>query len=467
MLDSQTTLVIATTLFLVLPLIKWLVLPRHSNWDVDMWCLGGLMAGVGIVLLGLRAQVPTFVSFHLANTLILGCFVCSVQSLRITWGRAWTAWGWTGRMLAAFLFYSALYAWTSDEWRGVLYRFALGLMGLYTATWAWRLSRRMQSLSAAIIGVAHSVAGLALVAHSLWTAGHTADPSPFSNTWDASVLSLVVLLMTAMTSLSYVGMVLDLAARDQLQAQQDQQTALQTQLLDTQLSNLERRGRMAMVSGTLAHELNQPLTAASMNAQVAQRYGTMPLLPGPILLDLLDKIEAGVHRTTHILNRIRQENEQTAQHLERVNLQQVLDDALAQMAPEIQQLGVLVTHPRSAQPVWCLGDELGLSQVVVNLLRNAIQAMAKQPERRLWVACGTDQAQAQITVRDSGPGMTAQGLAHWGEAFQTTQPEGMGLGLVISRDIVSRHQGQLLISNHPQGGLQALVSLPLAEEATA
>lgn len=467
MLDSQTTLVIATSLFLVLPLIKWLVLPRHSSWDVDMWCLGGLMAGVGIVLLGLRAQVPTFVSFHLANTLILGCFVCSAQSLRITWGQAWTAWGWAGRMLAAFLFYSALYAWTSDEWRGVLYRFALGLMGLYTATWAWRLSRRIQSLSAAIIGLAHSVAGLALVTHSLWTAGHTADPSPFSNTWDASVLSLVVLLMTAMTSLSYKGMVLDLAARDQLQAQQEQQTALQTQLLDTQLSNLERRGRMAMVSGTLAHELNQPLTAASMNAELAQRYGALPTLPGPILLDLLDKIEAGVHRTTHILNRIRRENEQTAQHLERVDLQQVLDDALAQMAPEIQQLGVLVTHRRSAQPVWCVGDELGLSQVVVNLLRNAIQAMAKQPERRLWVACGTDQAQAQITVRDLGPGMTAQGLAHWGEAFQTTQPEGMGLGLVISRDIVSRHQGQLLISNHPQGGLQALVSLPLAMEAAA
>lgn len=465
MFNSQTTLLLATLLFLVLPVMKWLILPRQGRWAADMWCLGGLMAGVGIVLLGLRPKVPMWVSFHLANTLIIGCFVCSAQSLRMSLGEAWTVVGWTGRMLLALLFYSALYEWTSDAWRGVLYRFALGCLGMYTAFWAWRLSRHIHSVNAAFIAGAHLVVGLSLMAHSVWTAEHIVDPSPFSNTWDASVISLVVLLMTVVTHVCYVGLVLDQAASDKLQAQQAQQAALQTQLLDTQLTHLDRRGRMAIVSGSLAHELNQPLTAATMNAQMAERQWSIAQTTSPMLLTLLDQIETGIDRTVRILQRIRGENELVAQHHERVDLQAVLDRVLDQMAPECQRLAVTLIQERSPHPLWCLGDELGFSQVVTNLLRNALQAMSECPDRRLWVGCHAQQDQVMLVIRDSGPGMPADLIERWGKPFQSSRHEGMGLGLAISREIVTRHQGQLQLHNHPQGGLEAAVSIPLAAGA--
>lgn len=462
MFDSQTTLLLATALFLVLPMMKWLILPRQGSWAADMWCLGGLMAGVGIVLLGLRPKVPTVVSFHLANTLIIGCFVCSAQSLRMSLGQAWSAAGWTVRILLALLFYSALFEWASDAWRGVLFRFTLGVLGVYTAFWAWRLSRHIHSANAALIAGAHLVVGLSLMAHSVWTAGHIVDPSPFSNTWDASVISLVVLLMTVVTHVCYVGMVLDTAASDKLQAQQAQQAALQTQLLNTQLTHLDRHGRMAIVSGSLAHELNQPLTAATMNAQMAERQWAIAPAASPMLLSLLDQIEIGVERTVRILQRIRGENELVVQHHERVDLQAVLDRALEQMAPDCLRLSVQLMHKRSPRPLWCVGDGLGFSQVVINLLRNALQAMAKCPNRRLWLRCEAQNDRVLLVIRDAGPGMPDELIERWGQPFQSSRHEGMGLGLAISREIVTRHQGQLQLHNHPQGGLEVVLSMPAA-----
>jgi C4-dicarboxylate-specific signal transduction histidine kinase len=105
---------------------------------------------------------------------------------------------------------------------------------------------------------------------------------------------------------------------------------------------------------------------------------------------------------------------------------------------------------------------LGFSQVLINLLRNALQAMAECPDKRLWAACHSQQDQVFLVIRDSGPGMPADLIERWGQPFQSTRHEGMGLGLAISREIVTRHQGQLKLSNHPQGGLEVVLSLPVA-----
>lgn len=463
MLDSQTTLLLATLLFLILPLMQWLILPRNISRASDVWCLGGLMAGVGIVLQGLRSQVPMVVSFHLANTLIMGCFVCGAQSLRMNLGQGWSVLGWWARMALALLFYSVLYEWASDAWRGVLYRFALGCLSLYVTHWAWRMSRHARSFNAGALAVAYLVVGLALMTHSVVTAERMVDPSPFSNTWDPSLIALAVLMMTVVTYVCYVGIVLEKASQDKLQAQQARQAALQTQLLDTQLSHMDRRGRMAIVSGSLAHELNQPLTAALMGAQMAERQWTAKPTASPMLLTLLDQIEDAVGRTVRILQRIRGENELVAQHHERVDLQAVLDRALEQMAPECQRQQVTLIREPSPHPLWCVGDELGFSQVLINVLRNALQAMADSPDKRLWLGGCAQQDGVMLTIRDSGPGMPPEQIERWGQVFQSSRQEGMGLGLAISREIVERHRGQLQLRNHPQGGLEVVVWLPAAQ----
>jgi signal transduction histidine kinase len=462
MIDSQTTLILAIAMLLVTPVVVWLILPRQEHRAKEMWCLGSWMAGAGLVLIGFREMLPVPVTFHLANALILGFFVCNAQSFRMMLGVAWTPLAWWFRILWGLLFYSSLYAWAVPALRGGFLSLTAGGLGLYVATLAWRLYRHSASMNALGIACIHLVTGFALAVHSAWIFRGLMDPSPF--TWDASPIAMVVLLLSVLSAWCFVGMALEVAALERLQVQKTQQASRESHLLNQQLTQMDRQGQMAIVSGSLAHELNQPLTAATMNVQLAQRLWATQPVASPMLYELLDQIETGVGRAVRILQRIRQGHEGIEQHHERVELQALLERALKQMASDLERARVRVMREWSQPAIWCLGDELALSQVIVNLLRNAIQATQAQPEhaRQLWVCCAVHQGQAQWVVRDSGPGMSTQLLAQWGQPFESTRSDGLGLGLAISRAIVLRHQGQLELANSPQGGLQATVSLPLA-----
>lgn len=462
MIDSPTTLILAIAMLLVTPVVVWLILPRREHRAKEMWCLGSWMAGAGLVLIGFRAVLPVAVTFHLANTLILGFFVCNAQSFRMMLGAAWTPVGWWLRILSGLLFYSGLYEWTAPAQRGGLLSLTAGGLGVYAAALAWRLHRHSASMNALGIACIHLVTGIALAVHSAWIFQGLMDPSPF--TWNASPIAMVVLLLSVLSAWCYVGMALEVAALERLQAQRASQASRESELLNQQLTHMDRQGQMAIVSGSLAHELNQPLTAATMNAQLAQRLWATAPVASPMLFELLDQIETGVDRAVRILQRIRQGQKGVAEQYERVDLHALLERALHQMAADLERSHVRVMREWSQPAVWCLGDELGLSQVIINLLRNAIQAMEAQPElaRQLWVYCAVHQGQAQLVLRDSGPGMPAQLIAQWGQPFESTRSDGLGLGLAISREIVLRHRGQLLLANAPEGGLQATLCMPLA-----
>lgn len=463
MFDSYTTLFLVISPFIAIPLMLWLILPRQDSWAANMWGLGSLMAGIGVLLVGLSPLLPIVMSHHLANTLVLGCFVCSIQSLRMSLGKAWTVAGWSLRMLLALVFYSALYEWTTEALRITLLRFSLGVLGLQTAYWAWRLSQQLLSNNAAMIAAVEALIALTMIALTMIANGVLATEPFMGPNFSSLTIVLGTLFMAVMTNVFYVGMVMDRAAKHKILALQAQQAALQTQLLNTQLTHLDRRGRMAIVSGSLAHELNQPLTAATMNAQMAARLQAANTAT-PLLMNLLDQIEIGVQRTVQILQRIRNENDLVLQRQDRVDLLAVLDSAMDQMAPEFFRHSVELIENRPPHPLWCVGDELGFSQVLINVLRNALEAMSNSHNRRMWLHCELQNNRIQLAIRDSGPGMPQAMIDRWGQTFQSSRPEGMGLGLAISREIVTRHQGQLHLRNHPDGGLEVVLTLPSAQE---
>ncbi len=465
MLHSQTTLILAAVLFITLPLLVGLLLQSTAKPSVAWWCAGGVLAGTGLVFMGLRPWLPLGVTFHLANTCLLGSFVLWSQSLRSQMDRSWP-WHWVALwLLLCAAFYSVLMAYFSPSDRGFYMRLALGCLSLYTAYQAWRLSRQVRSRNAAIIAVNYVVLGLMLVVQGLLTARSISVPSPFSNTWDASLLALTALLTALIAHVGYVGMVLDMAANERITAQLAAQGARQTRLLDLALQRSDRRGRMGILSGSLAHELNQPLTAALMSAQLAQRRWAADARPDAAFLKLLDQVDAGVGRTVSILQRIREGVQHDVQCLQTLDLQQVLDQSLALMAPDMEHAGVCLTQQREPGPVLCQGDDVALSQVLVNVLRNAVQAMAQQRERRLWVTLQAFQGQAMVRVRDSGPGLAKSWSCAWSQPLPSTKPDGLGMGLMISWDIMQRHHGDLQLHNHPLGGAEAVLSLPLVQES--
>lgn len=465
MLHSQTTLILAAMLFLLLPVVVWLALRSASDPAVTWWCSGGMLAGLGIVLLGLRPWLPVPLSFHLANTCLLGSMVLWSQSLRCTLGRPWSGQTVALCLLMCALFYSIHFAFSSPWFRGVVVRLALGGLAMQTAYWAWSLYRVSHSGNAVAIASNYAILGLMLGGQGVLTMGDIAVPNPFSNTWDASLLALTALLTAMISHFCYVGMVLDRSATVQIQSQLAQQSAQQTRLLDLELTRMERRRRMTILSGSLAHELNQPLTAALVNAQLAERRWHTEPGDSPGFFELLNAVRANIDRTVNILQRLRVGSEEGWPGLRRIDLQRVLDQSLALVETDLRRWGVECVVERSAQPLLCEGDEVALSQVLFNLLRNALQAMADMPQRKLEVACREEEGFVLLEVRDSGCGLNSELSQRWGEPMLTTKPDGLGMGLAISRDIVTRHRGELALHNRPQGGVEALLRLPRCQES--
>ncbi len=424
------------------------------------------MAGAGIVILVLRPWLPVVLSFHVANTCLMGSLLFWSQSLRTTLGVPWS----NARVVLAILlcavFYSVIYELVSAIARIKGMQLMLGGLSLYTAYWAWRLSKRMRSGNAATIAINYGILATVLIGQSILNAGAWLTLFPLRQDWVTSLAALTILITAMISHYCYVGMMLDWAANEQLEAQIAQQAAGQTRLLEADLQHMDRRRRMAILSGSLAHELNQPLTAALMNAQLAQRHWNIHAKDTPEFQEMLAQVDDGIERTVQILQRIRSGHDEAWPELHAVDLNRVIDQSLVQVEPDVRRLGVVLTQERSGAPLLCLGEEVALSQVLVNLLRNAIEAMAAMPQRKLMVASGVVNGRAEVRVRDRGHGLSDALLEHWGEPLLSTKPEGLGMGLAISREIVARHKGDLQLHNHPQGGVEATLSLPLWREAS-
>lgn len=464
MIDSRTTLIAASGLYLLLPLLVWVVVREKRDRSVIWWCLGSLLAGLGIVLIGLRLQLPVLLSFHLANSALLSSFVLWNQSLRMALGRPWSLIQVCSLVAFLSLCYALLYAFASAEDRGLGVRLLLGVQALHTAWLALRLARYNRSKNALAIGVSYAVLGAAFLLQVMLSGWADHNPDPFNAAWDAGLLALLALLTAVVGHFSYAGMVLDGAARQRLQVMRAKVEDEAARQLDLRLIQQERERRLSLVSASLAHELNQPMTVVDAHLQMAQRLLHRSDASVELMAQLVEKLLLSAERAAAILSRIRASTRQHEPILQAVNLHEQALLAIEQLEPLAQELDVEVKIQAPPVTVWCSGDPLALSQVLVNLMRNAMQAMQASPIRILSIHIEADASHVQLRVMDTGPGLSPEMLQVWGQPFRTNRANGLGMGLAISRDIVEQHQGSLKLGNHLNGGAVATLRLALRKE---
>lgn len=253
-----------------------------------------------------------------------------------------------------------------------------------------------------------------------------------------------------------------------------------TDLADKQ-AQLEHAQRIAILDelgSTLAHELNQPLSAIrnfTESIQIRLRKN----LPEEKITPVVQQIVAQLDRTDAIIGRLRQLIKQPKGESQQCLPGQLLDASFSLMDHRLKEQNIrLITHPESAQtPI--NADPVALEQVLVNLIGNAIDACCEyrdqhaegqatshtgqqgtgyQPEIEITQTCADNEL--LITIRDNGTGLLTDGYP---KAFLTTKTEGLGLGWVISRDIAERHGGTLRIENISPHGCLVSLKLPLAE----
>lgn len=255
----------------------------------------------------------------------------------------------------------------------------------------------------------------------------------------------------------------DLAASNQqLVAQIQQREHTETALAHTEqeLVQAAKLATIGSLSASLNHELNQPLTALSSYSQT-----TAKMLDKAMYNEAKQNLQAMqqlIARLSNIVAQFKDFSRKSAGKNQPVDINKLVLDAVGLVHHQCQRQGVKVRLQLPELPPQVLGDPIQLEQVLVNLLTNALQAMQQQTDAALAVAVKTTAEQVQILLKDQGPGIEPHHLERIFEAFFTTkQRDGLGLGLSISQRIVQSFAGKLEVRNHPQGGAEFCVTLPL------
>lgn len=240
-------------------------------------------------------------------------------------------------------------------------------------------------------------------------------------------------------------------------------------LLRSTQDDLVQAGKLAMLGQMAAgvtHELNQPLAAIRAFADNARTFLKRGRQDQAIAnLAHIGDASARMGAIVKQLKGFARRDET----LGSVDLAASLRASTLLLESDLQRLGVDLVIDAPDAPLRVKGSAVRVEQVLINLLRNAIDAVETAPERRVHAAILRDGDSAVVRIRDSGAGIPAQVAAHLFEPFFTTKPsgKGLGLGLAISSSIVQAMNGRLAASNHPDGGAEFELRLPLLTEDPA
>jgi two-component system sensor kinase FixL len=232
------------------------------------------------------------------------------------------------------------------------------------------------------------------------------------------------------------------------------------------LAHVARLGTLGEMAAGIAHELNQPLAAIANYTQACQRLLALGSIDTDELGDVLKRVTAQARRAGDVIHRLRT--------FVRRHTTERLPHGVNDLVEEILPLVELDTRSHEVELVLALSPDLPrvqcdgvqLQQVLLNLTRNAVEAMGPvERAKRLIIATRMqDDDELEVSVEDTGEGVPEDLIGQLFEPFFTTKPEGMGLGLSLSRSIVEAHGGALRYDSRPEGGSIFRMLLPTAPE---
>jgi two-component system sensor kinase FixL len=241
---------------------------------------------------------------------------------------------------------------------------------------------------------------------------------------------------------------------------------VEAERLRRDLAHISRVTMMGELTGSLAHELNQPLTAIASNAFAGERYlaGVQPRLDE--VREILQDIAADARRAGEVIHRTRSLLKKDPGRFRLLDLNEVIRETVA-----LTHTDAIIRHQPidldlAADLPAVMGDRIQIQQVLLNLVLNGMDAMAAKAaaERRLSVQTSREENALRVGVHDHGPGIPADHLEQIFATFFTTKPHGMGMGLAISRSIVEAHGGKIWAENNPEGGATFWFTLPVRSQ---
>jgi two-component system sensor kinase FixL len=243
-----------------------------------------------------------------------------------------------------------------------------------------------------------------------------------------------------------------------------QGTEQRLQDLQAELLHVSRLSAMGQMASALAHELNQPLTAIMNYVKAATR--TMSALDGPQVAKAREWMEKATNQTARagqIIRHLRDFIEKRESSRSYENLNKVVEEAIALGLVGSADTNVKVHLELDPGVVSTLIDKVQIQQVLINLIRNAVEAMHDSSNRDLTIRTKADGDAVEVGVSDTGPGLSEEVASRLFQPFVTTKEKGMGIGLTICQSIVEAHDGRLWATPNHDGGVEFRFQLPVID----
>jgi len=230
-----------------------------------------------------------------------------------------------------------------------------------------------------------------------------------------------------------------------------------------EMAHVQRTAALGELTGAFSHEINQPLAAIRTNAQAALRFLRQDKPDLEEIREILTDIAEDDRRASEVIERLRAMLKKQSVVRSQIDINQMVGKAVELIGTEamLEKVEVHLQLEDGMDPV--LGDEIQLQQVMVNLLLNAMEAMAggKEESRKILLHTRPEpDFEVRVSITDTGPGLVGQSQEEIFAPFHTTKPEGLGIGLSISRTIVESHGGKIWAESSPDRGATFHFTLP-------
>jgi PAS domain S-box-containing protein len=239
------------------------------------------------------------------------------------------------------------------------------------------------------------------------------------------------------------------------------------QLAQAELAHMSRLTTMGELAASIAHEVRQPLTGLVGSGNACLRY--LDADPRDIVSArrAVEYMISDAFRASEVIDRIRAMAKKSPERRDRLSINGIVSETIALVSTDLQRGAILLKTDLSDNLPPVVGDQVQIQQVILNLIMNAKDAMTAVPKGARELVISTERVAPEavlVAVRDSGPPIDSAKIDEMFEAFYSTKPKGMGLGLTISRSIIEAHNGRLwAVPNQPRGAIFRF-TLPVEEK---